>query len=125
MSQSLIAVAAGGALGAVARHLSVLLTARLLGGGFPYGTLIVNVVGSLLIGATFQWLLLRGGESSAELKAFVMVGFLGAFTTYSTFALETVQLLQEAAYGRSLVNMLANLMLCVCAAWLGMLIVRL
>jgi CrcB protein len=123
--QSLIAVAAGGALGAVARHLSVLLAARLLGGGFPYGTLIVNVVGSLLIGATFQWLLLRGGDGSAELKAFVMVGFLGAFTTYSTFALETVQLLEQAAYGRSLVNMLANLLLCVGAAWLGMLMARL
>lgn len=123
MSHVLIAIAAGGALGAVVRYLCVLLAARLLGGGFPYGTLIVNVVGSLAIGAMFQWLL-RGGESSTQLKAFLMVGFLGAFTTYSAFALETVQMLEKAAYGRSLMNMLGNVVLSVCAAWLGMFLAR-
>ena len=85
------AVAAGGALGALARWLTVVQMARLLGVDFPAGTMIVNVLGSLAMGLVAA-LLAQGLSLSAELRTFLTVGFLGGFTTFSAYTLDAVGL---------------------------------
>ena len=86
-----IAVAAGGALGALARWLMVVQVTRLLGAGFPAGTMAVNVLGSLAMGLVAA-LLAQGLSLSAELRTFLTVGFLGGFTTFSAYSLDAVGL---------------------------------
>lgn len=90
----------------------------IFGRDFPYGTLAVNVVGSLVMGVSFVLLVERLG-SAPEWRAFLMIGFLGAFTTFSTFSLETVQLLEGGEVGRALLNVVVSVVLCLGAAWLG------
>ncbi len=80
----LIAVALGGACGAVVRFLMSSGLYHWLGRGFPYGTLVVNVVGSFLIGLMTESLILQGVAISLEYRAAILVGFIGAFTTFST-----------------------------------------
>ena len=94
-----------------------------MGRDFPYGTLFVNVLGSLLMGLLYI-LLLERMSGSTELRGLVLVGFLGAFTTYSTFSIETLNLIEQAAYSKALLNSLASVLLCVVAAWLGVLLGR-
>ncbi len=86
-----VAVAAGGSLGALGRYLAISWLSHRLGTGFPYGTLAVNAAGSLLLGA---FVALGAGQwrIAPEVQAFVAVGVLGAFTTVSTFALDTAYL---------------------------------
>ncbi|WP_416898259.1 MAG: fluoride efflux transporter FluC [Minwuia sp.] len=93
----ILAIAAGGALGAVSRYGVQILTIRLFGTGFPFGTLAVNVAGSLIMGFVAQWFLARG--VSAELRSFVMVGGLGALTTFSTFSLDAVAIYERGEPG--------------------------
>lgn len=116
---NLIAVACGGALGALLRYGA---GAMLAGRAFPWATLAVNVSGSLAFGFFAIWLSERW-PLAAELRAFVLVGVLGAFTTFSTFSWETVALLREGDVPGGLVNMAANLALCLVAviagAWLA------
>jgi CrcB protein len=90
----LLAIACGGALGALARHKVGSVAMLLFGSGFPYGTIIVNIVGSFLLG------LLAGGlvfkfSLPQEARAFLMVGFCGAFTTFSAFALDFATLMER------------------------------
>lgn len=87
-------IAAAGAAGAVCRHLVGLGMLRLAGGRLPYGTFVVNLVGSFLMGFLVALFALRG-QIDSQLRIALTVGFLGSFTTYSSFALETVQLLQN------------------------------
>jgi CrcB protein len=90
------AIAGGGALGAVARHAVSAAALRAFGAGFPWGTLIVNAAGSFAMGLLVVWL--AGKEPHpAALRAFLAVGVLGAFTTFSTFSLEVVLLYRERA----------------------------
>jgi CrcB protein len=91
-----ILVALGGALGSVCRHLVGVASLRLLGPGFPWGTLAVNVVGSFLMGAFVALLALRFGGSN-QLRLFVAVGFLGGFTTLSSFSLDAYSLWERGA----------------------------
>ncbi len=116
-----LAVAAGGALGAVARYGSVRLLAAWLGPGFPYGTLVVNVVGSGLAGWLFVRLLTADAES---LRALLLAGFLGAFTTFSAFSVETMRMLEAGSATMATVNVLANVLSCVAAAGAGMALAR-
>jgi CrcB protein len=95
--QMIAAVAAGGALGAVGRYAAVGLVAQWLGHGFPYGTLAVNVVGSFAMGLIVE-LGALAWQPSPELRAFLAVGLLGAFTTFSTFSLEAVLLYQRGEF---------------------------
>lgn len=118
-----LAIAAGGALGSVLRYWMSTGVHALLGRGFPYGTLAVNVAGSLAIGFLFAWFLDRAGNDTA-LRAGVLIGLLGGFTTFSTFSLETLNLIEEGAWLKAGLNAGLSLVLCIGAAWLGVLLAR-
>jgi len=117
MTQTL-SIAAGGALGAVLRYWTVLAVHNRLGTNFPYGTLAVNVLGSLLMGFLYIWLLERFVASPA-MRGFLLVGILGAFTTFSTFSIETLNLIEAGHTGRALANVLLSVSVCVVAAGVG------
>ncbi|WP_411818080.1 fluoride efflux transporter CrcB [Hyphococcus sp. DH-69] len=89
-----LAVAAGGAIGAMLRHGVSRLSLHYLGPNFPWGTLSVNVVGSFAMGMLIVWLSSREPQSAA-MRAFLTVGLLGAFTTFSTFSLDVVSLYRD------------------------------
>lgn len=112
------AVAAGGALGAVARFGVYNGVHVVLGRDFPYGTLAVNVLGSLAMGFLYIWLFDRLNVGEVW-RAFLLVGCLGAFTTFSAFSIETLNLMEQGHYVRSLVNVTASVVSCVGAAALG------
>ena len=118
-----LAIAAGGAIGALLRFWMSSGIYALLGRGFPYGTLAVNVLGSLLMGFLYI-LLLERVAVAAEWRAFILVGLLGAFTTFSTFSIETLNLLQQADYAKAIANMLISVLACVAAAFLGVSMAR-
>jgi len=115
----LIAIAAGGALGAVSRYLVASGVHNLLGRGFPYGTLSVNIIGSLLMGFLYIVLIERLGVESYW-RALVLVGFLGAFTTFSTFSMETLNLIENGEHIKAMLNMLLSVTTCLIACWLGL-----
>jgi len=118
---NLFAVAAGGAIGAVMRYgVGNVLAAR---AGFPLATLAVNVTGCLLFGFLALWMSERL-PMAVELRAFLLVGVLGAFTTFSAFSGETLLLLQQGDATRALVNVFANVALCLLAAAAGFWLAR-
>jgi len=119
----LVAIAAGGALGALLRYWVSTAVQERTGTVFPYGTLTVNVVGSLLIGFLYIWLIERLAVGPA-VRAFMLIGVLGAFTTFSTFSMETLNLMESGQLGRALVNVLASVIVCIGAAGLGVLAAR-
>jgi fluoride exporter len=105
---TIIAVASGGALGAVARLLINGWVSRITDGALPYGTLAVNLLGSLLIGMLFAWFH-TSTPLSPQLKSLIVTGFLGAMTTYSTFAIESFFLLEAGDYAQAFANITLNL----------------
>lgn len=117
---TIVAIALGGALGSVLRYLMANAVQVFAGRQFPAGTLAVNVIGSLLIGVLYVWLLERA-PAAAPVRAFWMVGVLGGFTTFSSFSMETFNLIAQAAYARALMNVLLSVVLCIGATWLGVL----
>jgi CrcB protein len=119
----LLAIAAGGSIGAVMRFIVSTGIYSWLGRGFPYGTLVVNVLGSLLMGLLYE-LFLQRLSVSPEVRAILLVGFLGAFTTFSTFSIETVSLIEQGDLLKAMVNVFASVILCVLAAWIGLQIMR-
>jgi len=121
--QQLLAIAGGGALGAVLRFGMSSGIYRLLGRDFPYGTLAVNVLGSLLMGLCFI-LMIERNLLSLEWRSVIMIGFLGAFTTFSTFSMETLSLLESGELTRALLNILLSVTLCLAATWVGLTIGR-
>ena len=96
---SLLVVAFGGAMGAVSRYLASGWVQTLTGGLFPWGTVTVNVAGSFALGFVMVWL--QASVASGELRQFVAIGFLGSFTTFSTFSFEAMALLREGAWMRA------------------------
>jgi CrcB protein len=106
------AVAGGGAVGALARHAVSAAALRLFGPGFPWGTLIVNAAGSFAMGLLVVWLAGREPNPTA-LRAFLAIGVLGAFTTFSTFSLELVMLYRERAFGLAALYLAASIFLSV------------
>ena len=110
----LLFVALGGAGGAVARYLLGSLVHSLWAGAWPVGTFLVNLAGSAGIGAVF--VLLERGSLHPDWRSVLMVGFLGAFTTFSTFSLETVELWQQGEPALALAYVLASVIGCVLAA---------
>jgi CrcB protein len=120
---NILYIAGGGAAGALLRYWVSNGIHGLLGRGFPYGTLAVNVIGSVLIGYLYIVLLERF-EHSVQLRAGLMVGLLGAFTTFSTFSLETLSLIQGGEHIKATLNIILSVVLCLCGCWLGMVLGR-
>jgi CrcB protein len=113
-----LAIAGGGAVGALLRFWMSGWAYSLFGRGFPYGTLFINVLGSLFMGLLFV-LLVERSAAAPEWRALLMVGLLGSFTTFSTFSLETLNLLEGGEFGKALLNILLSVLLCLLAAWGG------
>lgn len=108
----------GGALGACSRYLITLGCTALLGKAFPYGTLLVNVLGSLCMGLALA-AMQEGLLSAAPWRPILTIGFLGALTTFSTFSMDNVELLQQGATLKLGANILLNVVVCFGAAWGG------
>lgn len=117
----LLLIALGGAVGSLLRYLVGGAIQRSSATGFPVGTLFVNVVGCFLVGVFVRFLL--NMQTSVELRALLIVGFCGGFTTFSTFSYETVGLLEGGEYVRAAMYMLGSLLLCVTATFAGMIAV--
>ena len=118
-----LAIAAGGGVGALLRFWVSTGTHALLGRGFPYGTLTVNVLGSLMMGFLYVWLLDRI-VTGPVVRAFLLIGLLGGFTTFSTFSIESLNLIEAGHVLKALVNVLLSVSVCITAAGLGVLIAR-
>lgn len=116
-------VALGGAIGACLRFFLYEHSIKLLGKGFPFGTLAVNVIGSFVLGYLYAWMQTQQ-DVSANLRLFIGVGLLGALTTFSTFSYETVMLLQEGDFVKAGLNILVNVSLCIIGVWLAFLLVK-
>lgn len=112
-------VMAGGALGTLMRYL-VSLCALPISGQLPWGTIIVNITGSFIIGF-FGTLTLAHGRFpvSEEFRLFVMIGICGGYTTFSSFSLQTLDLLREGALGRAAINIALSVVLCILAVAIG------
>ncbi len=123
MMAKLAAIAIGGAAGSVLRYGVSQGIHTLVGRGFPWGTLVVNSLGSLLVGFIFVYLVERSAVSEV-LRATLFIGLLGGFTTFSTFSLETLVLIEEASYFKAVVNIFISVVLCLGGAWLGMTLAR-
>ena len=116
----LLAIALGGSIGAVLRFLVSSGLYQWLGRGFPYGTLAVNVIGSFLLGLLTEGLVLNRLPFTLEYRAAILIGFIGAFTTFSTFSLETVYLIQQGNLQKALLNIGISVIACLIAVWLGL-----
>jgi len=116
--KALLFVAMGGALGAVLRYSISSGIYNWFGRSFPYGTFVVNVLGSLAIGM-LSILLVQKFNVSQEIKLGLVVGVLGALTTFSTFSWDTLHLLEQGFVQRAFLNVLLNVVVCIAAAWIG------
>lgn len=113
-------VALGGAVGSVARHWLGLLVFYLVGGSFPWGTIVINVLGSYVIGA-FAAITEEGGllSGNVTVRLLVMTGLCGGFTTFSSFSLQTVSLLRDGEAFGAFANVAMSVLLCLGATALG------
>lgn len=118
-----LAIAAGGSLGAVSRYWMSASTYQWLGQGFPYGTLMVNLLGSLVMGF-LSVLLVHRFHVSEEIRIGLLAGFLGSFTTFSTFAMDTLQLAGNEAMFKAIIYILFSVMLCILGAWAGLFVAK-
>ncbi|MDH4274355.1 MAG: fluoride efflux transporter CrcB [Gammaproteobacteria bacterium] len=115
----LIAIAGGGAVGALLRFWVSRIVHAWTGTDFPYGTFVINISGSLMMGFFFVLLAERTGVAP-EWRAVILVGFLGAFTTFSTFSLEALTLMIGGEIATAMIYVVASVVLCIFAVWLGM-----
>lgn len=120
----LLAIALGGSFGAVFRFLVSSGIYQWLGRGFPYGTLVVNIIGSFLLGLLTEALIVQRIAIGYEYRAAILVGFIGAFTTFSTFSLETLYLIEQGSLTKALGNIFISVTACIFAVWLGLLCSR-
>ena len=113
----------GGGLGAAVRHTVNLLTARWFGIGFPYGTLTVNITGSLIMGLLVAWLAFKGGVSQ-HWRLFLTTGFLGGYTTFSAFSLDVAVLYERGAVWLAAGYVLVSVAVSILAVFAGLYLVR-
>lgn len=121
MIGTLIQVALGGAIGAVCRYLTGVAAVRIMGHGFPWGTIVVNVVGSFLMGVLVVVLAKKGGTHMAPL---LTVGLLGGFTTFSSFSLDVLTIYEQGQVGLAAGYALASVLLSLGAIVAGLWITR-
>ncbi|MEM7443153.1 MAG: fluoride efflux transporter CrcB [Pseudomonadota bacterium] len=119
----ILAVAVGGAVGAVGRYMLVVGVGRWLGTGFPWGTLAVNIIGSIVMGVLVEVMALAWSPSQ-EVRALLVVGVLGAFTTFSTFSLDVVILIDRGELVPAGAYILASVVICVVGLYAGMHVTR-
>jgi len=119
----ILAVAAGGALGALARYGLGHMSLRLWGPEFPYGTLIANILGGFLMGVFVEVLALKLGEAHI-LRGFVAVGLLGGFTTFSSYSLEVVLMIERGQYLLAGLYAGGSALLAITALFCGLFIMR-
>lgn len=119
----LLAVAAGGAAGSVARFVTMAVVGQWFGTAFPYGTLAVNVIGSLAMGILVEWWMLAW-TPAPEIRALLAVGVLGGFTTFSTFSLDLVVLMQRGEMVSAALYMVVSVVFSVGALFAGLFLVR-
>ncbi len=120
MMQAYLWIGVGSALGGMGRHWCNGVIARLAGVDFPWGTLLVNVAGSLVIGLAAAVMGTEGRwPMSVTGQQFVMVGLCGGYTTFSAFSLQTLTLIQSHQWGAAVANILVSVVLCLGAVWVG------
>lgn len=120
----ILQVALGGAIGASLRYISGGAALRLLGGGFPFGTMFVNITGSFIMGLAAFYMLERMDGSYARFAPFIMTGVLGGFTTFSAFSLDALYLIERGRMGAALVYMGGSVALAMLALLAGMALAR-
>ena len=118
----IVMILAGGAVGSLARYIVSGIPYRFVNTIFPWGTLAVNLIGSFFIG--LLWGIFEEQNLSPNFRSLVFVGFLGGFTTFSTYSLETLNFLRDGEYKLGLVNVLANNSLGIGLAFVGFVIAR-
>ncbi len=114
-------VGLGSALGGIFRYFVSMLTYQLWGRAFPYGTLVVNVLGCFFMGVLFVMLLSRFHNHAEYLRAALLIGLLGGFTTFSSFSLDTINLIENGELALAFLNIGISITLCLGATWIGML----
>ena len=119
----ILAVAVGGALGSVARHLMAARITAWLGSGFPWGIFTINVLGGLIMGVLVELMALRW-SLSGEWRAFLTVGILGGFTTFSSFSLDVVLLMERGDHTLAALYVIGSVALSVGALFGAMMLVR-
>jgi CrcB protein len=118
--ESYLWIAVGSALGGVARYWCSGVAARLVGETFPWGTIVVNIVGSLIIGF-FATMTGPDGRiyASSLMRQFVMIGICGGYTTFSSFSLQTLNLMNDGEWFRAGANVVLSVVCCMAAVWAG------
>ncbi len=120
----LLQVALGGAIGASLRYLSGVAALRLLGGGFPYGTMFVNILGSFLMGFAAFYMLERMDGSFGRFAPFIMTGVMGGFTTFSAFSLDALFLIERSRFVAAGIYMGGSIALAMLALVVGIALAR-
>ncbi len=120
----LVGIMLGGAVGALLRFLTANRVHQWFGRSLPFGTLAVNVIGSFLIGVLYVYFIQRG-LLDTPLARGLLIGVLGAFTTFSTFSLDTFYLLEQSEWLKGGLNVVLNVGVCLLAVWLGVLVAKL
>ena len=127
LMSGLLYVALGGAIGASGRYVLGHALLKLMGPGYPRGTLVVNVLGGLLMGLLVGWLAFKGSalvDGAANLRLFLGVGVLGGFTTFSAFSLDAMRMIETKAYGLAAGYISASVVLSILALFIGLIIAR-
>ena len=119
----MLTIAAGGALGAPARYWVMVRAGQLFGLGFPMGTMAVNIVGSFMLGVLIE-LMARKWSPGPEIRAFMVVGVIGSFTTFSTFSLDVVTLIERGVYWTLALYIVVSVAATVTAIFAGMALFR-
>lgn len=120
---TVLSIAAGGAIGAVSRHFVNVASAGAFGLGFPWGTMIVNIAGSFVMGLLIG-LFAQADHVTQDVRAFLTIGFLGAFTTFSTFSLDAVALYERGEMGLSAAYIIGSVVLSIAGLFAGLMLVR-